>query len=113
MTSNRSRKIAHQEYKTRTATRGAFAVRCVTTGKVWVGASPNLDAARNRIWFMLRSGHHRDHVLQAEWSSYGESSFLFEVLETLDPDVPPIRLSDLLKEKKCHWAAHFRASMLL
>ena len=66
--------LALQEYKTRTAARGAFAVRCVTTGKVGVGASPNLDAARNRIWFMLRTGHHRDHVLQAEWSSYGESS---------------------------------------
>jgi hypothetical protein len=113
VTAPRSRKQALQEYKSRTPARGAFAVRCVSTGRVWVGASPNLDAARNRIWFTLRSGNHRDRALQTEWNSHGEASFLFEVVETLDPDVPPIALSDLLKERKSHWAARFAASTLL
>ncbi len=109
----RSRKQALREYKSRAPTRGAFAVRSLSTGRLWVGASPNLDAARNRIWFMLRSGSHRDRALQAEWNSYGEATFLFEVLETFDPDVPPIALSDLLKDRKSHWAKRLDASTLL
>ena len=113
MTMPRSRKQALQEYKSRTPTRGAFAVRSLSTRRVWVGASPNLDAARNRIWFMLRSGGHRDRALQAEWNSYGEATFLFEVLETLDPDVPPIALSDLLKGRKSHRGERIGASTLL
>ncbi len=108
-----SRKRALQEYKSRTPARGAFAVRSRTTDRVWVGASPNLDAARNRIWFMLRSGSHRDRSLQAEWDSNGEASFGFEVLETLDPDVAPMALTDLLKERKSHWAERLGASTLL
>jgi hypothetical protein len=113
MTTPRSRKLALQEFKSRIPARGAFAVRSLSTSRIWVGASPNLGAARNRIWFMLRSGSHRDRALQAEWNSSGEATFLFEVLETLDPDVPPIALSDLLKDRKSHWADRLGASTLL
>ena len=62
---------------------------------------------------MLRSGHHRVRPLLAEWNSHGEASFLFEILETLDPDVPSLSVPDLLKEKKRYWANLLGALILL
>ena len=78
-------------------------MRCTTTGHVWVDSSLNLDASKNRLWFTLRHGKHHNHPLQAEWDSLGMDAFQYEILETLDDDVSPIALTDLLKEKKLHW----------
>jgi hypothetical protein len=111
MISHESRKAARQ-YKTRTSPRGVFAVRCVSTGNVCVGASPNLEAARNQIWFMLRHGLHRDQPLQGEWNACGEPTFQFEILETLEPDVAALLLRDLLNNRKDHWATELGASTL-
>ncbi len=113
MTSNESRKEARRQFKMRTPDRGAFAVRCLPSEGVWVGASLNLEAAKNRLWFALRMGKHRDGGLQAEWTAFGEDAFRFEILETLDDDVAAIAVSDLLKEKKRHWAATLGAPTLL
>jgi hypothetical protein len=112
MTSQELRKAARQQYKTRISARGVFAVRCVSTGHVWVGASPNLEAARNQIWFMLRHGLHRDQPLQGEWNVCGETTFQFEILETLEPDVAALLLRDLLNNRKNHWAMELGASTL-
>jgi len=108
-----SRKDAVREYKERSPNRGAFAIRCLPTGRVWVGASPNLDAARNGAWFALRIGQHRDRALQDAWKAHGEDAFEYEVLDTLDDDVAPMAVSDLLKEKMRHWAARLNAPTLL
>ena len=103
MGSNVNRKEAAKEFKARKVRKGIFAIRCRTTGAVWVDSSPNLDAARNGAWFQLRSGLHRDKRLQQEWNACGEEAFDFEVLEMLDDDSPPIGVADLLKEKKRKW----------
>jgi hypothetical protein len=113
MSSNESRKDAIQRYKNRIPPRGAFAVRCAPTGQVWVGASANLDGARNGLWFALRHGSQTDRDLQAAWTACGEAAFRFEVLETLDSDVSPMRVGDLLKQKKGEWAQRLGASTLL
>jgi len=113
MTSNVSRREARRQFKARTPDRGAFAVRCQANGRVWVGASTNLFAAKNGMWAALRMGAHRDPGLQADWNTFGEAAFRFDVLETLDEDVVAIAVSDLLKEKKRHWAGQLGASTLL
>ena len=107
------RRAAIDEYKNRKPRRGVFAVRCTATGHVWVGASPNLEAARNGTWFTLRANAHRDAALQAEWRAHGEETFRYDVLEELDPDALPMSVSDLLKEKKREWASRERAPTLL
>src|SRR6266852_6304555 len=104
MGSNLARKEAIKEYKARKPKRGVFAVRC-TTGQVWVGSTPNLDAAQNSLWFCLRQGLHHSKALQAEWNTHDKDAFQYESLEKLDDDVSPIALNDLLKEKKRHWVA--------
>lgn len=113
MGSSVNRKAAIDEFKSRKPHRGVFAVRCAASGHAWVGASPNLDAARNGLWFMLRLGTHRDPALQAEWQVHGEPAFAFEVLEELEGDVLPMLVQDLLKQKKSAWAAREQARTLL
>ena len=87
-------------------------MRSDVTGQNWVESSPNLEAARNGLFFFLRNGFHRDEALQAEWNSHGEQAFHFEVLEKLKEDLSPIAVKDLLKEKKRLWAAKLRARTL-
>ena len=100
MTAHISRKEAIRAYKERKPCRGAFAVRCTATGQAWVGSSPNLDAARNGIWFGLKHGSCLDKNLQTEWQTHGEGAFEYEILGKLDDDVHAMEVNDLLKEKK-------------
>lgn len=113
MTTKQSRKAAIQAFKERVPPRGAFAVRCGASGRVWVGASPNLTAAKNGLWMALRIGAYMDRALQAEWNAAGEASFSFDILETLEPDVSAVLVPVLLKEKKRNWAAQLGAAVLL
>jgi hypothetical protein len=112
MGANAGRREVIKEYKTRKALRGVFAVRCTSTGRVWVDSSPNLEAARNGLWFFLRHGNHDNPALQAEWNTHGEPAFQYEILEKLDDDVSLLAVNDLLKEKKRHWAAQLGAQTL-
>lgn len=103
------RRKAIQEYKSRKTPRGIFCVRIGTAGPEWVGSSPNLDAARNGLWFELRLGSHRNLLLQQEWIRSGEAAFCFEVLEKLDDDLCALGVNDLLKERRALWLARLNA----
>jgi hypothetical protein len=94
------------------AARGVFAVRCAATGRVWVGSFQNLESVRNRMWFCLRLGDHRDRGLQEEWNAHGESAFEFQILEKFDEDLCALDLNDLLKDRKRHWVARLGALAL-
>lgn len=108
-----NRKEAIKEYKERKPERGAFAVRCTPTGRAWVGSSPNLTAAKNGIWFTLRSGSHQDRDLQTDWNTHGEAAFEFECLEMFDEELLPMEVKDAMKERKLHWAGQVGARVLL
>ena len=107
------KKEAIRKFKERKPLSGAYAVRCATSGRVWVGAARNLDAAHNGCWFSLRIGSHIDKSLQAEWNAHGEPAFQYEILETLDGDLHALAVADLLKEKRSHWIAQLAARPLL
>ena len=62
--SKEQRKAAINEFRERKSAAGAYSVKCIVNGRVWVGSSRNLDAAKNGIWFSLRTGGHRDKPLQ-------------------------------------------------
>lgn len=110
---NKTRKEAIREYKERKIPRGVFVVRCTETGRAWVDSTPDLRAAQNGLFFGLRTGSYRNMALQAEWAKHGEQAFQFEILETLDDEVLPIALRDVLKEMKCHWVTQLGAQPLL
>ena len=103
---------ARREYKERKTPKGIFAIRCAGTSDVWVGASTHLDSERNGIWFQLRLGQHQNKRLQAEWNAKGEQAFTYEILETLDDDVLPIAIKDVLRERQKHWEKELGAAGL-
>ena len=107
--SKESRREASREFKERKPLLGAYAVRCTTTGRVWVGVSRNLNATKNGCWFTLRIGRHQEESLQAEWNAQGESSFQYEILDSLGNDMHPFEVERLLKEKKNEWIARLSA----
>jgi hypothetical protein len=109
MPSKESRKEIIREFKERKPLLGAYAVRCTATGRVWVGASRNLNATKNGTWFCLRNGSHMEKSLQEEWNAQGESSFEYAILDKLNEDVHPLVVEDLLKEKKNTWVAQLGA----
>ena len=113
MLSKEQKKEAINSFKERKSLLGVFAVRCTTSGKVWVGFSRNLDATRNGIWFSLRHGGHRDKPLQDEWNAQGEPAFQYEVLEKLKDDVTLLLVAELLKDTKRRWMAQLDARGLL
>jgi hypothetical protein len=108
-----TRKEARREFKERKTQRGIFAIRCVASERVWVGACRNLDAQKNGYWFSLRLGNHVDKTLQAAWDVYGETEFTYEVKEKLDDDIHPLELKDLLKAKQAEWVQRMGAGKLL
>ena len=106
-----SRRDAIRQYKERKIPVGIFSLRCIATGKAWVGASRNLDGQRNSSFFSLRLGSHRNRDLQAAWNAAGgEEAFEFEVLELLDDeDLGPIGRASWLKEREAYWRAELSA----
>jgi hypothetical protein len=113
MPSKESKKQSIRQFKERKPLIGAYAVRCDTTGRVWVGVSRNLDATRNGLRSGLRTRLHREKALQNEWNAHGESVFQYEILESLGEDTNPLNVWDLLKEMKSAWLARLGALPLL
>jgi hypothetical protein len=105
------KRAARKEFKSRKTPKGVFAIRCTAACKVWVSASDHLDSARNGVWFQLRNGLHQNRSLQAEWNARGEEAFAYEVLETLDDDVSPLVLKDVLLERQTDWQRKLGASI--
>ena len=103
------RKAAIAAYKQRKTNAGIYAVRCLPTGQVWVGASPNLGTIQNRIWFSLRHGDSSFRTLQAVWQEHTPDDFTFEELERLDEEAAAYRQADLLKQRAAHWRESLNA----
>jgi hypothetical protein len=112
MPSRELRKESIRKFKEQKTLLGAYAVRCIVTGQVWVGVSRNLSATKNGCWFTLRNGLHLERSLQAEWNAQGESAFQYEILDTLEEGVHPLEVADLLKKKKSDWTAQLTAQPL-
>jgi hypothetical protein len=113
MPSKESKRESIRSFKEQKPLLGAYAVRCIASARVWVGVSRNLNATKNGSWFCLRSGSHKDKLLQEEWDAQGESAFQYEILECIDCEVHPLEVDDLLKAKKREWIARLSAQPLL
>lgn len=61
---------------------GVYTITCLTNNKVYVGSTTRLFCQR---WgdhkIMLRHNKHTNIHLQRAWNKYGESAFVFEILE--------------------------------
>ncbi|MDB5100847.1 MAG: LuxR family transcriptional regulator [Cyanobacteria bacterium RYN_339] len=68
---------------------GVFQVKNLHSGRVFLGASMNLDGALEREQRWLELGNHMNHQLQADWNAIGADAFVVEALETLTPTDEP------------------------
>lgn len=79
------RKEIANEYAHSFRKMGVYQIRGKTNGKVYVGASMDLDGAFNRDRFMLDFGNFSNQELQQDWNELGEADFEFEILEQIKP----------------------------
>jgi len=112
MPSQEAKKEAIRQFKEHKPAAGIYALRCTATGHVWVGATKNLEATRNRCWFSLRNGLNLDPSLQEEWNGHGEPVFQYEILDCFERDLHPLEVDELLKKKLIDWAAKLDAQKL-
>ncbi len=76
-----------------------------TAGRTWVGVTPNLRGAENRLSFSLRQGGCRVPGMQAAF----DGTLAVEPLERLNPDLGPYARQDAANERRAHWCAELRA----
>ncbi|ESQ78577.1 GIY-YIG nuclease family protein [Asticcacaulis sp. YBE204] len=107
------KKAAIAAYKERKSVSGIYAVICNATGEVWVGASRNLEAQQNGLWFTLRLGQHIHKPLQAAYSEHGAAAFRYEELDRVPEDYSEMACKDDLKRRKALWQARLQAEVLL
>ncbi|WP_212523943.1 GIY-YIG nuclease family protein [Actibacterium sp. MT2.3-13A] len=106
---NSTRRAAMAAYRERRQRRGVFAVRHEASGAVWLGTSPDLDMAANRIFFSLRSGGWAGRDLAEAWRAQGGEGFRFEVVEVLDDDLAPLARERLAAARLAHWMVELGA----
>jgi group I intron endonuclease len=80
--------------------RGIYKILNVKNNKFYVGSAVNFTRRKRIHWWRLRRGDHSNKHLQAAWNKYGESSFVFVVVEELGEDV------DLLKAENVWLTEH-------
>lgn len=60
---------------------GIYSIKHIATGRVYVGSASNISKRWSRHRKDLRSNQHSNKHLQAAWNKYGETAFVFEVIE--------------------------------
>ena len=79
------RTAAKLEYKRTYRPMGVFLIRNTANDKAFVDSSTNIPGKINRHKFSLNAGVHRSKALQADWNEFGETAFVFETLEPVEP----------------------------
>lgn len=65
---------------------GVYRIHCTVNGRNYVGSAARCFIHRWRMHLhQLRNGKHHSPILQRSWIKYGESSFVFEIIELCDP----------------------------
>jgi ribosome biogenesis GTPase A len=79
------RKAAIRQYKETPRTMGVGVVRNTVTGKSSLISGIDLPSLLNRHQAQLRLNAHMVKALQADWNAQKGESFVFEVVDTLEP----------------------------
>lgn len=82
---------------------GIYAVKHLPSGRMILGASPNLVGALNRHRFLLNVGLHPDRLLSEDWRRGGSDAFAFEIVDELEPPEDVSRIESELDELLSLW----------
>ena len=63
---------------------GIYSIRNIENGKVYIGSSARIRKRKDEHFARLRAGKHFNGILQKSWNKYGETAFVFEVLERVE-----------------------------
>lgn len=78
------RKTLKQDYKYLIHPKGVFIIKNIKNGMFYLGSSMNLKGIYDKNKFTLNLGSHYNKKLQEAWNTFGESAFIYEVLETVE-----------------------------
>jgi len=59
-----------------------YRIMCLKTSHCYIGQSKNPKIRKSAHFSLLRHGKHYNKYLQNAWNKYGESNFIFEVVES-------------------------------
>lgn len=82
---------------------GIYKIENIVTGKVYIGQSCNIDERLKSHRRSLLRGSHDNQRLQRAWNKYGESYFVFDVVEI-------VAANDNLTQKEQYWIDTLRAA---
>jgi hypothetical protein len=102
---NVSKKELINKYKQQEVEMGIIQIYNTVTGYSFVDICSNLYKPFESVKFMLNMGKFKLKQFQEEWTTYGEASFTFEVVEKLKPmeDASEKEKTDDLKELLKMW----------
>jgi len=85
---------------------GVYMIQNVVNKRVYIGSSTYAQRRLSDHRRKLKGNYHlRNKELQQEWNEYGESAFIFHILEEFDSGITE---EDLL-EQEYKWIIHFKA----
>lgn len=85
---------------------GVYCIRNPENGRIYVGATTKPIIARwNKHREELYSGSHSNTLLLSDWQSYGETAFVFEVLEVVDDP-------DSVFAREGYWLSQYPTNLL-
>lgn len=79
---------------------GIYVITNSINGKIYIGSSVNITERWYRHKRLLRRGIHHNKHLQSSWNKYGESEFVFKIIEECEIDNLTLReqhFLDILK----------------
>lgn len=82
---------------------GVYLIRCVPSGKVYVGSSKDLTQRMSCHKSLLRGGRHHSRRLQRSWDKYGEAAFVFEVVLVCEADQLAVNEQAHIDEYDSYW----------
>jgi len=86
------------QYKQTVQPMGIFQIRNTITGKLFLGSAKDLRGIINSNRFQLKNGLHRNKELQKDFDEAGEKSFVFEIVDYLQP----------AEDMKCDYTAELK-----
>jgi len=79
--------FGHQDSSFAKSSSGIYSIRCVPTGKFYIGSSADIKSR----WLIHRRdlirGNHHSKYLQNSWNKYGEENFEWSVVEIVGVDL--------------------------
>lgn len=82
-------KAVKKLYKQTLRPMGIFQIKNLTSGKIYIGRSTDLNGKINSEKFQLKYNMHMNKELQNDFNNMGKEKFSFEILDRLPPKEKP------------------------